>query len=172
MPENNREEGFMSQEHTHIQDDGTAITHTHGREAAHTHEHSDGIAHTHEHSDGTVHMHEHSDGTVHMHEHSDGTAHAHGSGGYVHTHSHQHTKAVLNRLSRAIGHMESIKRMVEEGRDCSEVLVQLSAVKAAINNTGKIILEDHIEPCIVDAVEHGDRQAIIELNKAIDRFVK
>ena len=67
---------------------------------------------------------------------------------------------------------ELVKRMVEEGRDCSEVLIQLSAVKAAINNTGKIILEDHIEHCIVDAVEHGDRQAIAELNKAIDRFVK
>ena len=77
-----------------------------------------------------------------------------------------------DRLSRAIGHMESIKRMVEEGRDCTEVLIQLSAVKAAINNTGKIILEDHIEHCIVDAVEHGDTKAIQELNKAIDRFVK
>ena len=75
-------------------------------------------------------------------------------------------------IRRAIGHMESIKRMVEEGRDCTEVLIQLSAVKAAINNTGKIILEDHIEHCIVDAVEHGDIKAIQELNKAIDRFVK
>ena len=75
-----------------------------------------------------------------------------------------------------IGHknpdMESIKRMVEEGRDCSEVLIQLSAVKSAINNTGKIILQDHIEHCIVDAVEHGDRDAIKELEKAIDRFMK
>ena len=56
-----------------------------------------------------------------------------------HHHSHAQTKAVLNRLSRAIGHLESIKRMVEEGRDCTEVLVQLSAVKAAINNTGRSI---------------------------------
>ena len=92
--------------------------------------------------------------------------------GHPHHHSHVQTKAVLNRLSRAIGHMESIKRMVEEGRDCSEVLIQLSAVKSAINNTGKIILQDHIEHCIVDAVEHGDRDAIKELEKAIDRFMK
>ncbi|MBP3902538.1 MAG: metal-sensing transcriptional repressor [Blautia sp.] len=89
-----------------------------------------------------------------------------------HTHSHTQTKAVLNRLSRAIGHLESIKRMVEDGRDCPEILIQLSAVKAAINNTGKIILQDHIEHCIVDAVEHGDEQAIKELEKAIDQFVK
>ncbi|MFR8353696.1 MAG: metal-sensing transcriptional repressor [Blautia obeum] len=86
--------------------------------------------------------------------------------------NHAQTKAVLNRLSRAIGHLESIKRMVEDGRDCSEVLIQLSAVKSAINNTGKIILQDHIEHCIVDAVEHGDKDAIKELERAIDRFMK
>ena len=91
---------------------------------------------------------------------------------HTHTHSHEHTKAVLNRLSRAIGHLESIKKMVENGRDCSEVLIQLSAVKAAINNTGKVILQDHIQHCLVDAIESGDMKEIEELNKAIDRFIK
>ena len=91
---------------------------------------------------------------------------------HPHAHPHEHTKAVLNRLSRAIGHLESIKKMVESGRDCSEVLVQLSAVKAAINNTGKVILQDHIEHCLVEAVETGNTEAIEELNKAIDRFIK
>ena len=105
-------------------------------------------------------------------------AHSHGGGAHSHTHPHSHshthtnTKAVLNRLSLAIGHLESIKRMVEDGRDCSEVLIQLSAVKSAINNTGKVILQDHIEHCIVDAVECGDPEALEELSKAIDRFVK
>ena len=91
---------------------------------------------------------------------------------YTHTHSHTQTKAVLNRLSRAIGHLESIRRMVEDGRDCSEVLVQLSAVKSAINNTGKVILKDHIEHCLVDAVECGDMESIKDLTEAIDRFMK
>lgn len=109
------------------------------------------------------------DNLVHTHTLEDGTVVTHTHG---HVHSHTHTKAVLNRLSRAIGHMESIKRMVENGRDCSEVLIQLSAVKSAINNTGKIILQDHIEHCIVDAVENGDKEAIKELEKAIDRFMK
>ena len=115
--------------------------------------------------DNSSHTHVLEDGTVIEHSHS----HEHGS---AHTHSHEHTKTVLNRLSRAIGHLESIKRMVESGRDCSEVLIQLSAVKAAINNTGKIILQDHIEHCIVDAVEHGDKESIKDLEKAIDRFMK
>ncbi len=110
----------------------------------------------------------------HMHTHvlEDGTTVMHSHGEHGHHHSHAQTKAVLNRLSRAIGHLESIKRMVEDGRDCSEVLIQLSAVKSAINNTGKIILQDHIEHCIVDAVEHGDKDAIKELERAIDRFMK
>ena len=110
---------------------------------------------------------------THTHVLEDGTRiiHSH-EPGHGHSHTHTHTKAVLNRLSRAIGHLESIRRMVEEGRDCSEVLIQLSAVKAAINNTGKVILQDHIEHCIVDAVESGDHEALEELNKAIDRFMK
>ena len=62
--------------------------------------------------------------------------------------------------------------MVQEGRDCSEVLIQLSAVIAALNNTGKVILKDHMENCIVDAVESGDKKAIENLNKAIDSFMK
>ena len=117
-----------------------------------------------------THVHVLEDGTVLRHTHGE-HEHDHSST-HPHHHSHAQTKAVLNRLSRAIGHMESIKRMVEEGRDCSEVLIQLSAVKSAINNTGQIILQDHIEHCIVDAVEHGDREAIKELEKAIDRFMK
>ena len=120
--------------------------------------------HTHIAPDGTVYEHTHTDDS---HSHEGGHPHSHG-----HTHTHQNTKAVLNRLSRAIGHMESIKRMVEDGRDCSEVLVQLSAVKAAINNTAKVILKDHIEHCMVDAVESGDHEAIEELTAAIDRFIK
>ena len=101
----------------------------------------------------------------HVHIHADGATHSH-------THSHAHTKAVLNRLSRAIGHLESIKRMVEDGRDCNEVLIQLSAVKSAINNTGKVILQDHIEHCIVDAVKSGDTKELDALNKAIEQFIK
>ena len=90
---------------------------------------------------------------------------------HPHSHTHTHTRAVVNRLSRAIGHLESVKRMVEDGRDCSEVLVQLAAVRSAIGNTAKIILKDHIEHCIVDAARSNDVAALDELNKAIERFM-
>jgi DNA-binding FrmR family transcriptional regulator len=86
-------------------------------------------------------------------------------------HTHTHTKAVLNRLSRAAGHLESVKRMVEDGRDCTEVLIQLAAVRSAIGNTAKIVLKDHIEHCIVDAIESDDITALDDLNKAIELFM-
>lgn len=115
------------------------------------------------------HEHEH----AHTHVLADGTVvtHSHGAG-HGHKHSHAHTKAVLNRMSRLIGHLESIKTMVEQGRDCSEVLVQLSAVRSAINGVSKIILKDHMEHCIVDAVRENDQEALEQLNKAIDQFIK
>ena len=101
----------------------------------------------------------------HVHTHADGTTHSH-------THSHAHTKAVLNRLSRAQGHLDAVRRMVERGEDCSEVLVQLSAVISALNSTGRVILKDHIAHCIVDAVEADDMEPIEALNQAIDRFMR
>ena len=85
---------------------------------------------------------------------------------------HHDTQEIIHRLSRAIGHLEAVRRMVEEERDCSEVLIQLAAVKSAINNTGKVILKDHINHCIVDAVETGDQKALDDLSTAIDRFIK
>lgn len=94
--------------------------------------------------------------------------HTHGG----HPHVHTNTKAVLNRLSRAIGHLESVRQMVEDGRDCSEVLIQLAAVRSAINATARVIMKDHIDHCIVDAVEEGNRKAIEDLEQAIDQFIK
>ena len=85
---------------------------------------------------------------------------------------HEKTREVINRLSRITGHIEAIKKMVEEGRDCGEVLIQMAAVKSALNNAGKVILKDHIKHCVADAVANNDEEAIESLNKAIDQFVK
>ncbi len=93
--------------------------------------------------------------------------------GIAHTHAHTHkeTKAVLNRMSKIIGHMEAVKTMVETGRDCSEVLIQLAAVKSAIGGVSRVILKDHIDHCIVDAVRQNNTESIEELKKAIDKFL-
>ena len=122
-------------------------------------------------------MHEH-DEEVYYHDHGDGHIHAHPVDPHEHDHEHTHahghthtqTKAVLNRLSRAIGHLESVKRMVEDGRDCTEVLVQLAAVRSALSGTAKVILKDHLEHCI-DDVSAGDSDQLAALNEAIDKFM-
>ena len=113
---------------------------------------------------GEHHEHEHGRDREHVHDQSVGEMHQH-------LHSHAHTKDVLNRLSRAIGHLESVRNMVEDGRDCSEVLVQLAAVRAAIGSVSRVILKDHIEHCIVHAVEENDQKAIAELEHAIDKLL-
>ena len=92
--------------------------------------------------------------------------HSHGK------HLHQNTKVVLDRLARAIGHLTSVRKMVEDGRDCSEVLIQLAAVRSAINSICKVILRDHLDHCIVDAIETGYVETIEELNKAIEMLLK
>ena len=105
----------------------------------------------HEHEHEEVYIHDHGDGHVHAHpvEHDHGHEHEHG-------HVHTQTKAVLNRLSRAIGHLESVKRMV-----------QLAAVRSALSSTAKVILKDHLEHCVSDT-QDADLQA---LNEAIDKFM-
>ena len=91
---------------------------------------------------------------------------------HAHHHPHTHTKAVLNRISRAIGHLTAVRTMVEQGRDCSEVLIQLSAVRSAINSTCEVILKDHLEHCVVDAINTGDMKALEELKKAVELLMK
>ena len=113
-------------------------------EIDHAYLHEHGIEHCHEHSHSHEHMHDH------MHEHG-------------HVHSPEEKKAVINRLSKAIGHLEAVKRMVEKDADCSDVL---------INNTGKVVLKNHLNHCIVEAVEENDMEAIERLNQAIDKFMK
>ncbi|MGN0948439.1 metal-sensing transcriptional repressor [uncultured Megasphaera sp.] len=94
------------------------------------------------------------------------------SGKLQHPHAHTETKRVLNRLSRITGHVEAIKRMIEDGRDCSDVLVQLAAVHSAVAGVSRVILKDHIDHCIVDAIREHDEEAVENLKKAINTFVK
>ena len=89
-------------------------------------------------------------------------------------HAHTHlNKGVLNRLARIEGQVKSIRTMVEAGRDCSEVLIQVAAVRAALDQAGRLILEDHMEHCILDAVEEGrGEEALDDLKVALKRFIK
>lgn len=87
-------------------------------------------------------------------------------------HNHPNNKQIINRMSRIIGHAEGVKKMIMDGKECDEILIQISAVRSALNNVGKLILEDHINHCIVQAVEEDDFESLEKLNKAINKFIK
>lgn len=89
----------------------------------------------------------------------------------MNNHNHPQKKEVITRMAKIVGHTQSIKKMCEEGRDCTEILNQIAAVKSALNSAGKTILKDHINHCILDAVRENDEQAIIDLNKSIDKLL-
>ena len=94
--------------------------------------------------------------------------------GSTHTHLsyEEHKVRLRNRLSKAIGHLEKVKQMVEEDQDSCDVLMQLSAVKSALNNAGKYILKEYITHQLIDAVEQKEFSELDDLNKAIDYFIK
>ena len=108
-----------------------------------------------------------SEAESHQHTLADGTVITHS-----HSHTHTSTPAVLNRMARLIGHLVATKKMVETGRDCSEVLTQLAAVDAAIKSVSRVIIKDHLHHCLVEAVEEGDEEAITKLSQSIEQFIK
>lgn len=84
---------------------------------------------------------------------------------------HKRRKEVLDRLSRIEGHVRGIKKMVEEDRGCPELLLQIAAVRAALDKVGQIVLEDHMETCLVEAVRAGETETYLsELKEALSKF--
>jgi len=79
---------------------------------------------------------------------------------------------IVKRLARIAGHAASLKRMWEEGRQIDDMLTQVAAVRAALDQVGRAILELHIDESVAKAVEHGQAEdAIRDLKEALDRFV-
>ena len=112
----------------------------------------------------------------HAYMHAHGIAHEHGDGiEHMHSHKHYHSPEVkkkqLNRLAKAIGHLQHVKVMIENDEDCADVLIQLSAVRSALTNLGKEIINEHITHCISHAVEDGDTNALEEFREAIKKFI-
>lgn len=90
-----------------------------------------------------------------------------------HTHEHKHRKQVINRLARIEGHVRSIKEMAQNGRECPDILLQIAAVRKALDNTAKVIFSDHVEGCLVNAVHEGNEEKVLEdLKKALENFIR
>ncbi len=74
------------------------------------------------------------------------------------------------RLAKIIGQVKAIDRMVDEDIPCEDVLSQISAAKAALNKVGQVVLEGHINHCVREALEAGDKEEIENFTKVIERF--
>ena len=84
----------------------------------------------------------------------------------------RYDKAMVNRIARATGHLIMVRDMVEQERDCSEVLIQLAAVKSAVNGAGKEILKQYMEECVDQELRQQDNEGLGKLKKGIDSFMK
>ncbi|NER49687.1 MAG: metal-sensitive transcriptional regulator [Symploca sp. SIO1B1] len=102
------------------------------------------------------------------------TEHEHGENHSEHHHVHdeESLRRIINRLSRIEGHIRGIKTMVKESRPCPDVLVQIAAVRGALDRVSRIILDEHLTQCIGRAAEQGNIEGEIEeLKAALDRFL-
>ncbi len=106
------------------------------------------------------------------HHHDSPTQAAHGSSTHAHIHSEESLRGIVNRLSRIEGHIRGVKTMVQESRPCPDVLVQIAAVRGALNRVARIILDEHLTECVARATEAGNIEVeIAELKSALDRFL-
>ena len=103
----------------------------------------------------------------HHHDHSDPTHPEH-----PHVHSEASLRQIVNRLSRIEGHIRGIKTMVNESRPCPEVLIQVAAVRGAIDRVARLILDEHLSECVTRAAKEGNIDSESEeVKAAIDRFL-
>lgn len=99
---------------------------------------------------------------------------SHGDDRPIHNHVHdpESLRRILNRLARIEGHIRGIKTMVQDSRPCPDVLVQIAAVRGALDRVARVILDEHLSECISRAAAEGDIEAEIEeLKAALDRFL-
>lgn len=120
-------------------------------------------------SDSVKHSHTH-------HSYKDDFLHSDSSeidrAGHHHVHSEESLRRIVNRLSRIEGHIRGIKSMVQESRSCPDVLVQIAAVRGALDRVARMILDEHLTDCIGRAAKEGNIEAEIEeLKAALDRFL-
>jgi len=82
-------------------------------------------------------------------------------------------QALLDRLKKIEGQVRGLQRMIDEDRYCVDVLVQVAAVKAALNRVGMSLMEGHARGCMQAAVRRGEGdQAVTELMEVLDKFIK
>ncbi len=98
--------------------------------------------------------------------------HQHHSSAHPHVHSEESLQRLVNRLSRIEGHVRGIKTMIKDSRPCPDVLIQIAAVRGALDRVARMVLDNHLSDCIVRATQDGDIDVeIAALKSALDRFL-
>lgn len=102
--------------------------------------------------------------TQHIHNHEELV--------HSHVHSEESLRRIVNRLSRIEGHVRGIKTMVQQSSPCPDVLLQIAAVRGALDRVARIVLDEHLTECIARAAKEGDIEVELEqLKAALDRFL-
>ncbi len=84
--------------------------------------------------------------------------------------SERFQKDLQKRLNRAIGQLNGVKDMLDDNRYCGDVLIQLAAAESAIHNVSAMLLQDHLETCVVEQIQRGNTTVIDEAMQLIKRF--
>jgi DNA-binding FrmR family transcriptional regulator len=114
---------------------------------------------------------EHVHERIAVEEYIDTDRYPHTTHPHTHVHDPKEKKRQINRIARIIGHLEYVKRMIENDNDCSEVLMQIAASRSALNGLGKEIINEHMSHCIAHALEEGDMKSVEEFQEAIKRYL-
>ena len=85
---------------------------------------------------------------------------------------HQNTDKVIKRLSRIEGHVKGIKKMVLDQKPCDQILIQVAAVRSALNEVSKIVLDDHMDACILIDVQQGKTDSFDRLREALNQYMR
>ena len=108
----------------------------------------------------------------HSHHHDTDHTHEAGESAHPHVHSEESLRRITNRLSRIEGHVRGIKTMVQQNSPCPDVLLQIAAVRGALDKVARIVLDEHLTECIARAAQEGNIDVEIkQLKAALDRFL-
>lgn len=80
-------------------------------------------------------------------------------------------KMVDNRLATIEGHIKAIRKMLDEGKDCIDLITQLLAVEKSIRKASMLILGNHLDTCVKEAVRHGDTSEVDEMHKLMEMYL-
>ena len=86
--------------------------------------------------------------------------------------SEKEYKDLINRLNRIEGQVRGVKNMIESDAYCTDVLVQVSAIRSALNSFSKVLLTNHIKTCVVDNLKQGNDEVVDELVATLQKLLK